>query len=143
MTKHSYEFQSLNSSSRALLMARLDRSGTGSRFAFVNLVIVLFISYLADTAFFSFICSITGSVGMPVSSTGFTASTAPIFGTASVVPSLVPPNVQATVPTISGLPGGLQLPTNDFPTINTIGIPSECLLLKNMFDPNLEVGVHI
>ncbi|XWS62622.1 hypothetical protein CRYUN_Cryun06bG0027000 [Craigia yunnanensis] len=103
----------LNSSSRALLMAKLlDRSGTAS--------------------------SITGPVGMPVNSTGFTASTAPILGAAPVVPSLVPPTVQVSVPTISGLPGGLQLPTNGIPTIDTIGIPSECLLLKNMFDPNLE-----
>ncbi|XP_022726225.1 RNA-binding protein 39-like isoform X2 [Durio zibethinus] len=103
---------SLNSSSRALLMAKLDHSGTAS--------------------------SITGSVGMPVNSTGLTASTAPILGAAApVVPALVPPTVQASVPTISGLPGGPQLPTNGIP-INTIGIPSECLLLKNMFDPKLE-----
>ncbi|XVE67189.1 hypothetical protein DITRI_Ditri08aG0140300 [Diplodiscus trichospermus] len=103
---------SLNSSSRALLMAKLDRSGTAS--------------------------SITGSVGMPGNSTGLTASTAPIVGAAAVVPSLVPPTLQASVPTISGLPIGLQLPTNGIPTIDTIGKPSECLLLKNMFDPNLE-----
>ncbi|XWS55117.1 hypothetical protein CRYUN_Cryun10bG0147500 [Craigia yunnanensis] len=103
---------SLNSSSRALLMAKLDRSGTAS--------------------------SITGSVGMPVNSTGLAASTVPIIGAAPVVPSLVPPTIQASVPTISGLPGGLHLPTSGIPTVDTIGIPSECLLLKNMFDPNLE-----
>ncbi|XVF00853.1 hypothetical protein REPUB_Repub04eG0037700 [Reevesia pubescens] len=103
---------SLNSSSRAILMAKLDRSGTAS--------------------------SITGSAGMSVNSTSLTASTAPILGAASMVPSLVPSTVQASVPTISGLPGGLQLPINGIPTIDTIGVPSECLLLKNMFDPNLE-----
>ncbi|XVE93896.1 hypothetical protein REPUB_Repub01dG0233800 [Reevesia pubescens] len=103
---------SLNSSSRALLMAKLDRSGTAS--------------------------SITGSAGMPVNSTGLTASTAPLLGATPMVPSRVPPTIQAPVPTISGLPGGLQLPTNGIPTIDTIGVPSECLLLKNMFDPNLE-----
>ncbi|KAK8477316.1 hypothetical protein V6N11_000587 [Hibiscus sabdariffa] len=104
---------SLNSSSRALLMAKLDRSGTAS--------------------------SITGSVGMPVTnSTGLTASSAPIIGVAPLLPSLVPPTLHASISTISGLPGGLQLPTNGIPTIATIGSPSECLLLKNMFDPSLE-----
>lgn len=131
LRKHSYELQSLNSSSRALLMAKLDRSGTASRFASVNPVIDFFICYKAYTASAFFICSITGS--------GFTSSTTPIIGAAPVVPSLFSPTIQASVPTVSGLPGGLQLPNNCIPTINTIGIPSECLLLKNMFDPNLEV----
>ncbi|XP_039035253.1 RNA-binding protein 39-like isoform X2 [Hibiscus syriacus] len=90
---------SLNSSSRALLMAKLDRSGTAS--------------------------SITGSIGMPINSTGLGATTAPILGAAPLAQSLIPPTLQASIPTISGLPGGLQ-------------IPSECLLLKNMFDPGLE-----
>ncbi|EOX97613.1 Splicing factor isoform 1 [Theobroma cacao] len=104
---------SLNSSSRALLMAKLDRSGTAS--------------------------SITGSVGVAGNSTGLTATTATVLGAAPAVPSLVPPTLQAHVRTISGLPGvGLQLPSNGIPTIDTIGTPSECLLLKNMFDPDLE-----
>ncbi|PPR97554.1 hypothetical protein GOBAR_AA23124 [Gossypium barbadense] len=110
---HSCEFQSLNSSSRALLMAKLDRSGTAS--------------------------SIAGSVGMPANnSTGLTASTAPILGVAPSLPSLVPPTIPTSISTIPGLPGGLQLPTNGIPAIDTIGSPSECLLLKNMFDPTLE-----
>ncbi|EOX97615.1 Splicing factor isoform 3 [Theobroma cacao] len=130
---------SLNSSSRALLMAKLDRSGTASRFAFLNLAIVLFINYLADTASAFFFCSITGSVGVAGNSTGLTATTATVLGAAPAVPSLVPPTLQAHVRTISGLPGvGLQLPSNGIPTIDTIGTPSECLLLKNMFDPDLE-----
>ncbi|XVE48830.1 hypothetical protein DITRI_Ditri01bG0033900 [Diplodiscus trichospermus] len=54
--------------------------------------------------------SITGSVGMPVSGTALT-------GAAPVVPSLVPPSVQASVPTISGLPA------NGIATINTNGNP--------------------
>jgi hypothetical protein len=29
------------------------------------------------------------------------------------------------------------------PSINTIGIPSECLLLKNMFDPKVQVSTRI
>ncbi|PPD77484.1 hypothetical protein GOBAR_DD25596 [Gossypium barbadense] len=105
--------KSLNSSSRALLMAKLDRSGTAS--------------------------SIAGSVGMPANnSTGLTASTAPILGVAPSLPSLVPPTIPTSISTIPGLPGGLQLPTNGIPVIDTIGSPSECLLLKNMFDPTLE-----
>ncbi|MBA0758742.1 hypothetical protein Gotri_021712 [Gossypium trilobum] len=104
---------SLNSSSRALLMIKLDRSGTAS--------------------------SIAGSVGMPANnSTGLTASTAPILGVAPSLPSLVPPTIPTSISTIPGLPGGLQLPTNGIPVIDTIGSPSECLLLKNMFDPTLE-----
>ncbi|MBA0675634.1 hypothetical protein Goari_017169 [Gossypium aridum] len=104
---------SLNSSSRALLMAKLDRSGTAS--------------------------SIAGSVGMPANnSTGLTASTAPILGVAPSLPSLVPPTIPTSISNIPGLPGGLQLPTNGIPVIDTIGSPSECLLLKNMFDPTLE-----
>ncbi|KAL4281098.1 hypothetical protein GQ457_03G001860 [Hibiscus cannabinus] len=83
---------SLNSSSRALLMAKLDRSGTAS--------------------------SITGSIGMPTNSTGLGASTAPILGAAPLAQALVSP-------IISGLQGGLQT-------------PSECLLLNNMFNPDLE-----
>ncbi|XP_016691369.1 RNA-binding protein 39 isoform X3 [Gossypium hirsutum] len=95
---------SLNSSSRALLMAKLDRSGTAS--------------------------SITGSVGMPVNNTG--------LGAAPSAQPLVSPTIQASMPTIPGLPGGLQIPTNGIPAIDIIGTPSECLLLKNMFDPSLE-----
>lgn len=51
-------------------------------------------------------------------------------------------NVPATIPSAAGLPGGtLQIPTATatIPTIDTIGAPSECLLLKNMFDPKDEV----
>ncbi|XP_039035256.1 RNA-binding protein 39-like isoform X4 [Hibiscus syriacus] len=103
---------SLNSSSRALLMAKLDRSGTAS--------------------------SITGSIGMPINSTGLGATTAPILGAAPLAQSLIPPTLQASIPTISGLPGGLQIHTNGIPIIDTVGVPSECLLLKNMFDPGLE-----
>lgn len=40
-----------------------------------------------------------------------------------------------------GMPGGgLQIPMLTSPTIDTIGTPSECLLLKNMFDPEDEVA---
>ncbi|KAB2043012.1 hypothetical protein ES319_D02G259200v1 [Gossypium barbadense] len=74
--------------------------------------------------------SITGSVGMPVNNTG--------LGAAPSAQPLVSPTIQASMPTIPGLPGGLQIPTNGIPAIDIIGTPSECLLLKNMFDPSLE-----
>lgn len=34
---------------------------------------------------------------------------------------------------------GFPMPAITVPAIDTIGVPSECLLLKNMFDPSLEV----
>ncbi|KAI3446277.1 hypothetical protein Pfo_002942 [Paulownia fortunei] len=79
---------SLNAHSRALLMQKLDRSGTAS--------------------------SITGS------------SAAPVPG-------------QTSVPVLPGLAAaGLSIPALSGPSIDTVGVPSECLLLKNMFDPNSE-----
>ncbi|KAA8535974.1 hypothetical protein F0562_028452 [Nyssa sinensis] len=105
---------SLNARSRALLMQKLDRSGTAS--------------------------SITGSLVNPVvSSPGLTLPTAPILGAASAVSPLVAPLVQPSVPALVGLPGaGLSIPSITVPSIDTVGVPSECLLLKNMFDPKLE-----
>lgn len=42
------------------------------------------------------------------------------------------------------LPGlgvvGLSMPALTGPSIDSVGVPSECLLLKNMFDPNSEVS---
>lgn len=58
---------------------------------------------------------------------------------ATPVDSLVSP--LSSVPAIAGLPGGgLQIPTPAIPSIDTIGVPSECLLLRNMFDPKDEVA---
>ncbi|KAL7237050.1 hypothetical protein ACSBR1_020183 [Camellia fascicularis] len=104
----------LNARSRAILMQKLDRSGTAP--------------------------SVAGSLGTPVvSSPGLALPTAPILGAAPAVPSLVSPLVQASVPALAGLPGGgLSIPPVNVPSVDTIGIPSECLLLKNMFDPKLE-----
>ncbi|KAL3843348.1 hypothetical protein ACJIZ3_000751 [Penstemon smallii] len=80
---------SLNAHSRALLMQKLDRTGTSS--------------------------SINGSFGTPT------------------VDSLA----QTSVPVLPGLAAAsLSVPSG--PSIDTIGVPSECLLLKNMFDPNSE-----
>ncbi|XP_057966437.1 uncharacterized protein LOC131156624 isoform X2 [Malania oleifera] len=105
---------SLNSRSRAILMQKLDRTGTAS--------------------------SIMGSLGTPiVSSSGVSLPTAPLLGAAPVVSPIVPSLVQASVPSLVGLPGaGLPVPSTTVPSVDMIGVPSECLLLKNMFDPSLE-----
>ncbi|KAL6525968.1 hypothetical protein OROHE_015492 [Orobanche hederae] len=77
---------SLNAHSRALLMQKLDRSGTAS--------------------------SITGSA-------------VPFLG-------------QTPVPLLPGLAAAaLSMPALTIPS-DSVGVPSECLLLKNMFDPNAE-----
>ncbi|KAJ4715957.1 RNA-binding protein 39-like [Melia azedarach] len=104
---------SLNARSRALLMQKLDRSGGAT--------------------------TVAGSVGATaVNSTGLALSAAPILGAASAASALVP-LVQGAVPTLPGqLGSGLQVPTVSIPAFDTIGVPSECLLLKNMFDPNNE-----
>ncbi|KAG8368067.1 hypothetical protein BUALT_Bualt15G0006800 [Buddleja alternifolia] len=79
---------SLNAQSRALLMQKLDRTGTAS--------------------------SISGS------------SAAPVLG-------------QPSFPVLTGLTtAGLAVPSFAAPSIDPIGAPTECLLLKNMFDPNAE-----
>ncbi|XP_074264326.1 uncharacterized protein LOC141586840 [Silene latifolia] len=83
----------LNARSRAMLMAKLDRTGTAS--------------------------SIAGSLGVPLN------GAAPVQQ-----PFALPLNGQA-VPTI---PGQLVPPIVSEP----IGTPSECLLLKNLFDPATE-----
>ncbi|CAL2279710.1 unnamed protein product [Prunus armeniaca] len=105
---------SLNARSRAILMQKLDRSGSGS-----------------------------GIAGPAVNSTGVSLPielpTAPLLGAAPVVSPLVLPIT--AVPGIAGLGvAGLQIPTATLPSMDTIGVPSECLLLKNMFDPAVEVG---
>ncbi|XP_011046657.1 PREDICTED: RNA-binding protein 39-like [Populus euphratica] len=97
----------LNARSRALLMQKLDRTGTAS--------------------------SIAGSLGTP------TLPTAPILGATPVVSPAVAPLLSGAVPAIPGLPvPGLQLPATAIPTMDTIGVPSDCLFLKNMFDPKAE-----
>ncbi|KAJ9189536.1 hypothetical protein P3X46_000817 [Hevea brasiliensis] len=100
----------LNACSRALLMQKLDRSGTAS--------------------------SITGSLGTPAISTVHTVPTAPILGAAPVVSPVVAPLMSGSV----GLPGltGTPVAAAPIPAVDTISIPSECILLKNMFDPKSE-----
>ncbi|KAL9262829.1 RNA-binding protein 39-like protein [Drosera capensis] len=102
----------LNARARAMLMQKLDRTGTAS--------------------------SIAGSLGTPVINNSLLAPTSavPILGAPS---SLVAPLTQATVPGLGGPSvSGLSVPAVSVPSVDTIGVPSECLLLKNMFDANLE-----
>ncbi|KAA8530973.1 hypothetical protein F0562_005658 [Nyssa sinensis] len=88
---------SLNAQSRALLMQKLDRSGTAT--------------------------SIAGSLGVPVlngSAPNQQAITLPINGPAAIPASALSGQIIASVAS------------------EPIGNPSECLLLKNMFDPATE-----
>ncbi|GMH06665.1 hypothetical protein Nepgr_008505 [Nepenthes gracilis] len=87
----------LNARSRALLMQKLDRTGTAS--------------------------SIAGSLGAPVLN-GSTPIQQPIA---------LPSNGQGLIPA-PALPG--QVHTSPAP--ESVGVPSECLLLKNLFDPATE-----
>ncbi|KAG1354205.1 RNA-binding protein 39 [Cocos nucifera] len=101
---------SLNAHSRALLMQKLDRTGTAT--------------------------SVAGALVAPAVNTA-----APTLPTASVlgVPQMVAPLLQPTVPALAGLPtSSLAVASTTTQPVETVGIPSECLLLKNMFDPNVE-----
>ncbi|KAG5247958.1 RNA-binding protein [Salix suchowensis] len=97
----------LNARSRAILMQKLDRTGTASSFA--------------------------GSLGTP------TLPPAPALGATPIVSPAIAPLLPGSVPAIPGLPvAGLQFPATAIPTVDTIGVPSDCLFLKNMFDPKTE-----
>lgn len=101
----------LNASSRALLMQKLDRSGNAT----------------GGTG--SLAASTVNSGGLSVASTQIPGAGAP----------LVTPLMQPSVSPLGGLPGaGLSAPLGTLPMADTMGVPSECLLLKNMFDPKLE-----
>ncbi|KAL6554806.1 hypothetical protein OROGR_006064 [Orobanche gracilis] len=93
----------LNAQSRAMLMAKLDRSGNAS--------------------------SVMGPIGVPAMNGTVSAQQAmpiPLPMTMSMSMSM-PMNATAI------------LPNPYFPAPEPIGTPSECLLLKNMFDPATEV----
>lgn len=66
---------------------------------------------------------------------------APILGGATI-PSLGVGTSLAAFPAFPGLGAGVQVPPV---TANLLGVgtPSECLLLKNMFDPTAEVCCSI
>ncbi|CAJ1977631.1 unnamed protein product [Sphenostylis stenocarpa] len=100
---------SLNACSRAMLMQKLDRSGTAS--------------------------SMVGSLGNSVvNNTGLN-----LPATGNIIAAVPMGSPLSSVPAVAGLAGGgLQIPTVTIPSIDTIGAPSECLMLKNMFDPKDE-----
>ncbi|XP_060184116.1 uncharacterized protein LOC132613853 isoform X1 [Lycium barbarum] len=81
----------LNAQSRAMLMAKLDRSGVAS--------------------------GVTGALGVPAINGAAQPAMSMPMGGATAFPNMLPTQVMAPEP---------------------IGIPSECLLLKNMFDPATE-----
>ncbi|KAK1261340.1 Polyadenylate-binding protein RBP47A [Acorus gramineus] len=98
----------MNARSRALLMQKLDRTGTAS--------------------------SVAGALAPPVvNGQALSLPTVPILG-ATPNPLLIP----SAIPALAGLPGAGVLPLSAVPSIDTIGVPSECLMLKNMFDPAVE-----
>ncbi|GFY85259.1 splicing factor, CC1-like protein [Actinidia rufa] len=75
-----------------------------------------------------------------VYSLGPVLPTAPILGVAPSFSPLVSSLVQAFVPGLAGLPGAdLTVPLLLLLLLISLGVPSACLLLKNMFDPKLEM----
>ncbi|WZZ02960.1 hypothetical protein YC2023_088881 [Brassica napus] len=73
------------------------------------------------------------------SSTGLTAVPS-MLGATSTVSPLVAPLVQGGFPAVAGLAGlGVNVPA----VVDPVGVPSEFLLLKNMFDPSTEVGTEL
>lgn len=112
--------QSLNAQSRALLMQKLDRTGSASRFISVSRIFFVLISCPASLSV-AFFCSVAGSLGVPVVN----------GGVANQQALSMPMNGQVMVPA--------ALPALASPLTDPIGEPSECVLLKNMFDPSTEV----
>ncbi|GJN30333.1 hypothetical protein PR202_gb18628 [Eleusine coracana subsp. coracana] len=95
----------LNASSRALLMQKLDRSGTTT--------------------------SLTGGMSATGLSTPVTIPAVSVLG----APPAVAPVLRPTLPALMSTPGA-TLPVT--PQSAEVALPSECLLLKNMFDPAVE-----
>lgn len=102
----------LNARSRAILMQKLDRSGVTT--------------------------GLPGSVGTTAANgPALTLPTAPVLGVAPAVAPLLP-GLAGQVSALAGLPGAATPLPVATTTVDTIGVPSECLLLKNMFDPQNE-----
>ncbi|XP_042429311.1 RNA-binding protein 39-like isoform X2 [Zingiber officinale] len=79
--------------------------------------------------------SIPGTLAAPAANPALLTPAASILG-----PSMIPSILQPSVPPFVGLPtSGLPVAsTAAAPPLHTAGVPSECLLLKNMFDPTVE-----
>ncbi|BBN18123.1 RNA-binding protein 23/39 [Marchantia polymorpha subsp. ruderalis] len=109
---------SLNARSRALLMQKLDRSGTAT--------------------------SVAASVPTPLAAPALGLLGAAVPGVAAAVAPLVAnPLLAAQVPlpgmALAGLTSpGLGAPALSATPVEPIGVPSEFLLLKYMFDPKIE-----
>ncbi|XP_073008643.1 uncharacterized protein [Typha latifolia] len=99
----------LNASSRALLMQKLDRSGITT--------------------------SIASGVVAPVANTAPLSLPTSVLGT----PPLASPLLQPVLPTVGGLStlGLLPVPNPSMQSFE-VATPTDCLLLKNMFDPSVE-----
>ncbi|KAK3193663.1 hypothetical protein Dsin_024973 [Dipteronia sinensis] len=110
---------SRNARSRALLVQKLDRSGS-------------------DT-------TISGSLGTASNNiTGIALPLPPDLGAPTSVSSLVLSIVPGSMPIIPEQLGtGLLVPTTTIPTIDAISVPSVFVLLENMFDPTNEVRRHL
>ncbi|XP_020591019.1 RNA-binding protein 39-like isoform X2 [Phalaenopsis equestris] len=100
---------SLNARSRALLMQKLDRSGTAT--------------------------NVAGVLVPPVNNPHLPLPSTSVLGAPPLNPL-----IQSTIPGLAGLPTPALAfaATSTTQTVENIGVPSECLLLKNMFDPNVE-----
>jgi hypothetical protein len=87
-----------------------------------------------------FFCSMIGLLGnSAVNSTGLNLQATGNIPATTLLGAA--PVGSLSIPVLAGLPsGGLQIPMPTSPSIDTIGVPSECLLLKNMFDPENEVA---
>ena len=72
----------------------------------------------------------------PVVTPALSVPTASVLG----APPVVTPLLQPTVPTLAGLQAPAMPIASITTPLETVGVPSECLLLKNMFDPTVEVA---
>ncbi|XP_026431325.1 RNA-binding protein 39-like [Papaver somniferum] len=61
-----------------------------------------------------------------------------VLGVAPAINPLAAALGQASIPALPGLPGSLPVTAVYVPPIDSVGVPSECLILKNMFDPTSE-----
>lgn len=118
--------QSLNAQSRALLMQKLDRTGIATRCVYGAMCIVfrclnIFALIWNLVIFFSIAGSLGGVPLVNGSAPNQQAISMPINGQVAIGPAALPAQV---------------LPS---PAYESVGQPSECLLLKNMFDPATEV----
>ncbi|CAM8976061.1 unnamed protein product [Rhodiola kirilowii] len=73
------------------------------------------------------------------------SNSSPVTVDCSTLPSeslahLVPPSIQAFAASLKAV---LQVPGAAIPIVDTVGVPSECLLLKNMFNSNMQTADDI